>query len=138
MIKFHIKELRAATNMTQSELIDKSGIREGTLSAYENSKTISIKTEHLDKLCEIFHCQPSDIMTYENPCAGEEDYEFAKLQSEWMKKVQTIHDEAFVRMLALQLEDEKQRLKHMEARLQILEGNQDGEEDKVASPEVNI
>lgn len=64
MIKFNIKTLRDQHNMSQKELIEKTGIRAATMSNFENSNTVSITMEQLDKLCEAFNCQPSDLMTY--------------------------------------------------------------------------
>lgn len=65
MIRFNIKALRSANgNMSQKELQEKSGIRPSTLSAYENSSAKTINIEHIDKLCEIFNCQPAELMTY--------------------------------------------------------------------------
>lgn len=64
MIRFNIKTLRAAHNMTQKELIDKSGIRPSTLSGYENNSAKTISIEHIDKLCEVLNCQPAELMTY--------------------------------------------------------------------------
>ena len=65
MIKFMIKVQRLLNNeMSQQELCELSGIRRTTLSDYENSKATMIRVEHLNKLCEIFSCQPADLITY--------------------------------------------------------------------------
>lgn len=64
MIKFNIKSLRDQHNMSQKELIEKTGIRAATMSNFEKSSTVSITIEQIDKLCEAFNCQPSDLMTY--------------------------------------------------------------------------
>lgn len=65
MIKFMIKVQRLLNNeMSQQELCELSGIRRTTLSDYENSKATMIRVEHLNKLCEIFGCQPADLITY--------------------------------------------------------------------------
>ena len=65
MIYFNIKNLRFVhNNMTQRELIDKTNIRPSTLTAIENNKAKTISIEQIDKLCEIFHCQPAELMTY--------------------------------------------------------------------------
>lgn len=64
MIKFNIKALRDQHNMSQKELIEKTGIRAATMSNFEKSSTVSITIEQIDKLCEAFNCQPSDLMTY--------------------------------------------------------------------------
>ena len=65
MIQFNIKLLRLNNNdMSFKRLEQLSGIRSNTLLNYQYNRAINIKVEHIDKLCEIFHCQPSDLMTY--------------------------------------------------------------------------
>lgn len=65
MIYFNIKNLRFVHNqMTQRELINKTNIRPSTLTAIENNKTKTISIEQIDKLCEVFDCQPAELMTY--------------------------------------------------------------------------
>ena len=64
MIRFNIKYLRLERGMTQKELIELSNIRPQTLSEYENNKAKTISIEHLNMLCDIFDCQPGDIMEY--------------------------------------------------------------------------
>lgn len=65
MIKFKLKQLRLQhNNMTQKELIDLSKIRSSTISAFENDTAISISIEQIDKLCQIFRCNPNDLMEY--------------------------------------------------------------------------
>lgn len=65
MIKFNIKIQRLLHgNMNQKKLSELSGIRLPTLSEYENSTAKTIRVEYLDKLCEIFDCQPADLITY--------------------------------------------------------------------------
>lgn len=65
MIYFNIKNLRFVhNNMTQRELILKTNIRPSTLTAIENNKVKTISIEQIDKLCEVFNCQPAELMTY--------------------------------------------------------------------------
>lgn len=65
MIKFKLKQLRLQhNNMTQKELIDLSKIRSSTISAFENDTAITISIEQIDKLCQIFQCNPNDLMEY--------------------------------------------------------------------------
>lgn len=65
MIYFNIKNLRFVhNNMTQRELINRTNIRPSTLTAIENNKTKTISIEQIDKLCEVFNCQPAELMTY--------------------------------------------------------------------------
>lgn len=65
MIKLNIKVQRLLHgNMNQKKLSELSGIRLPTLSEYENSTAKTIRVEYLNKLCEIFDCQPADLITY--------------------------------------------------------------------------
>lgn len=65
MIKFNIKVLRVIHgNMSQKQLSDLTGIRLPTLSQYENSTAALIRAEHLNKLCEVFECDFSDVIVY--------------------------------------------------------------------------
>ncbi len=65
MIKFNIKLHRLLhDNMSQKELSELSGIRLPTLSEKENNNSKMIRVEHLNKLCEIFNCELSDLITY--------------------------------------------------------------------------
>ena len=74
MIKFNIKVQRLIHgNMSQKTLSELTGIRLGTLSEYENSKATTIRAEHLEKLCEVFDCQLSDLMCY---CPNDDKCQF--------------------------------------------------------------
>lgn len=65
MIKFNIKMLRLINdNMTQQKLIELTGIRQPTLSQYENNRTITIRVEHLNVLCQALNCQVGDLITF--------------------------------------------------------------------------
>ena len=65
MIKFNIKMLRLLNdNMTQTKLIELTGIRQPTLSKYENNKAISISIEHINLLCTALNCQAGELLTF--------------------------------------------------------------------------
>lgn len=65
MVVFNLKDLRNKHgNMTQKDVIDKIKIRQDTLSNFENNKAKTISIAQIDALCELFDCQPSDLMTY--------------------------------------------------------------------------
>lgn len=63
-IKFLISDWLGKKKMTQKELSDLTGIRPATISALYHDKTKRIEVEHLDKLCEVFNCQPGDLVEY--------------------------------------------------------------------------
>lgn len=65
MIKFNIKMQRLLhNNMGQKQLSELTGIRLPTLSEYENGTAKTIRVEYLNKLCEVFNCQISDLICY--------------------------------------------------------------------------
>lgn len=65
MIKFNIKVQRLLHNkMSQKQLSELTGIRLPTLSEYENGTAKTIRVEHINKLCEVFDCQISDLIMY--------------------------------------------------------------------------
>ena len=64
MIKFKLHLLMAEHRMSQKELSDKTGITPTVINKYYHDKILRVPVEHLDKFCEIFNCQISDLMEY--------------------------------------------------------------------------
>lgn len=65
MIKFNIKLLRLKKdNMSQTDLINLTGIRSSTLSALENNHSLSVKVEQINKLCKVLNCTVGDLIEY--------------------------------------------------------------------------
>jgi transcriptional regulator len=54
----------AEKRMSQKELADKTGITPTVINKYYHDKILRIPVEHLDKFCEIFNCQISDLIEY--------------------------------------------------------------------------
>jgi len=54
----------AEKRMSQKELSDKTGITPTVINKYYHDKILRVPVEHLDKFCEIFNCQISDLMEY--------------------------------------------------------------------------
>lgn len=69
-IRIKVSEFLGRYKMTQKDLSEKTGIRANTVSAfyYETIKRLDVK--HLDKLCEVFNCQPGDLLEYIPPDKG--------------------------------------------------------------------
>ena len=63
MIKCRLKILLAENDMNQRELAEKTGIRASSISEMCNNKAKHIPIETIDKICEIFDCDVSDIFT---------------------------------------------------------------------------
>ncbi|WP_338826266.1 hypothetical protein MTBGP_09630 [Moorella thermoacetica] len=64
MIKIKVSELLGRHKMTQKSLSEKTGIRPGTVSALYHETVKRLEIEHLNKLCEVFNCQPGDLLEY--------------------------------------------------------------------------
>lgn len=64
MIKFKVKVLLAMNDMTQKDLAEKTGIRPPTVSAICTGAVKHFPIDALEKICEVLHCQPGDIMEY--------------------------------------------------------------------------
>ena len=63
-IKIKISELLGRYKMTQKDLSIKTGIRPGTVSALYHEDIKRLDIEHLNKLCDVFNCQPGDLFEY--------------------------------------------------------------------------
>ena len=63
-ISYHLKALLADANMTQKELAEATGIRPPTISAICLGTIKQFPVGALDKICEVLHCQPGDILEY--------------------------------------------------------------------------
>lgn len=46
--------------MTQAELVEKTGIRQPTISAIYNNKCKHLPIDVIDKICTVLDCQPAD------------------------------------------------------------------------------
>ncbi len=64
MVKFHLSKLLGEKRMTQKELSQKTGIRNSTINEYYNEIAISIKFEHIDKICEVLDCTTEELFEY--------------------------------------------------------------------------
>lgn len=58
----NIKAYRKANHMSQQQLADYLGIHKTSVSKIERGTTINLKSEHVDKLCKLFRCSPSDLI----------------------------------------------------------------------------
>ena len=62
MIKILLKQLLNKKNMTQSEFSEITKIRPSTICDLCNNNTISIKVEHLERICEALKCEITDVL----------------------------------------------------------------------------
>ena len=64
MIKFRLKVLLAMNDMTQTQLSEKTGIRQPTISAICTGAAKHLPVDVLNKICAVLKCQPGDLMEY--------------------------------------------------------------------------
>lgn len=61
-----IKELRLAAGMSQEELGIRLGLGKSAIAKYENGRVKNIKQSTIKKMAEIFNCQPSYLMGFDD------------------------------------------------------------------------
>ncbi|MFS0985800.1 helix-turn-helix domain-containing protein [Enterococcus durans] len=63
-IIIHLDVMLAKRKMSVTDLSDKIGITMANISILKNGKAKAIRFSTLDKICEVLHCQPGDIIEY--------------------------------------------------------------------------
>ena len=63
-IIIHLDVMVAKRKMSVTDLSDKVGITMANISILKNGKAKAIRFSTLDKICEVLHCQPGDIIEY--------------------------------------------------------------------------
>lgn len=64
MIKSQIKVMLAKNDMTQTQLAERSGVSQATISKLNSGAAKQIPIDALDAFCKVFDCQPSDLFAY--------------------------------------------------------------------------
>ncbi|STP30302.1 helix-turn-helix domain-containing protein [Enterococcus durans] len=63
-IIIHLDVMLAKRKMSVTDLSDNVGITMANISILKNGKAKAIRFSTLDKICEVLHCQPGDIIEY--------------------------------------------------------------------------
>lgn len=63
-IKINVSDMLGRRKMTQKALSDKANIRPATISALYHEKIKQINIRHMDAICNVLNCQPSDLFEY--------------------------------------------------------------------------
>lgn len=63
-IIIHLDVMLAKRKMSVTDLSEKVGITMVNISILKNGKAKAIRFSNLDKICEVLHCQPGDIIEY--------------------------------------------------------------------------
>ena len=62
MVKIHLSKLLGERRMSQKELSELTGIRPNTISEWYHEIVVSLRVEHLDKICEALGCTVGELI----------------------------------------------------------------------------
>ncbi len=64
MVRINLKCLLSGRKMTQSELAEATGIRPSTICDYCHNTAVSIKMEHIERICSALSCEVGELINY--------------------------------------------------------------------------
>lgn len=62
MVKIHLSMLLGKKRMTQKRLAELTGIRPNTINEWYNEIVVSLKVEHIDRICEVLECSIDELI----------------------------------------------------------------------------
>ncbi|MDE6251173.1 MAG: helix-turn-helix transcriptional regulator [Lachnospiraceae bacterium] len=62
MVRIHLSKLLGEKRMTQKRLSELTGIRPNTINEWYNEITVSLKVEHIDRICEVLNCSIEELI----------------------------------------------------------------------------
>jgi len=62
MVRIHLSRLLGEKRMSQKILAELTGIRPNTISEWYNEITVSLKVEHIDRICEVLGCSLDELI----------------------------------------------------------------------------
>ncbi|MCD1146561.1 helix-turn-helix transcriptional regulator [Peptoniphilus sp. KCTC 25270] len=65
MIRVNLDLVLEKRGMSLTELSQKVGITMANLSILKTGKAKAVRFSTLDKICQVLHCQPGEILVYE-------------------------------------------------------------------------
>ncbi|MFJ7637917.1 helix-turn-helix domain-containing protein [Peribacillus sp. NPDC097206] len=65
MIKINLDRVMLERKISSKVLAEKVGITQANLSILKTGKARGIRFDTLEKICQTLHCQPGDILEYE-------------------------------------------------------------------------
>lgn len=63
MVRFNLRFLLQSRKMTQAELASAAGIRPSTICDYYHNNAVSVKLEHIDRICSVLHCDVGELIS---------------------------------------------------------------------------
>ena len=62
MVRIYLSKLLGERRMTQKKLAELTGIRPNTINEWYNEITVSLKVEHIDRICEVLGCSIEELI----------------------------------------------------------------------------
>ena len=62
MVRIHLSKLLGEKRMSQKQLADLTGIRPNTINEWYNEIVVSLRVEHIDKICEVLGCSIDELI----------------------------------------------------------------------------
>lgn len=62
MVKIHLSKILGEMRMTQKELSRLTGIRPNTINEWYHEIVVSLRVEHIDKICEALGCTVDELI----------------------------------------------------------------------------
>jgi len=64
MVRIYLSKLLGERRMSQRELSELTGIRPNTINEWYHEIVVSLRVEHIDRICEVLDCDLSDLIEY--------------------------------------------------------------------------
>ena len=62
MVKIHLSKILGEMRMTQKELSLLTGIRPNTINEWYHEIAVSLRVEHIDRICEVLGCTVDELI----------------------------------------------------------------------------
>ena len=62
MVRIHLSKLLGEKLMTQKQLSELTGIRPNTINEWYHEIAVSLRVEHIDRICEVLNCSVSELL----------------------------------------------------------------------------
>lgn len=64
MVRIYLSKLLGERRMTQKRLSELTGIRRNAINEWYHEIAVSLKVEHIDRICEVLGCSINELIEY--------------------------------------------------------------------------
>lgn len=62
MVRIYLSKLLGERRMSQKELSEQTGIRPNTINEWYHEIAVSLRVEHIDRICEVLGCSAEELI----------------------------------------------------------------------------